>query len=197
MTPSSRLSRHRRFVRCIRRLRQLSHRRWLVPATGLATATDSFLPVMPVQSLLVVLALLHPTRWLRTGLWFALGGTLGGAAMALALSHLGAGYAGEIVGGGAENGFAAGVAGWIRMHGPWALAVLALGPWPLRSAVIVCALGGASWQTIAIALATGRSISFPALAWLVGRRPAWLGRVRWFDRLRRTLDTASNRITPA
>ena len=159
-----------------------SARPWLVPLTATSTAADAILPVLPTQTLLVTLALLHPQRWLRTGLWFAWGSVLVGDLMALAVGQLGTEVVARAL---AAVGVEAathpdaetGVLAWVREYGPWALAVLALGPWPVRSAVALCALSGVSWLAIAGALAAGRVMAFPGLAWLVTRRPAWLIRV--------------------
>lgn len=160
-------------------VRRHSGRRWSVPCAAGITTLDAVLPLVPTQSLLIALACLHPRRWLRTGLWFALGGVLGGIVLAgavgvLGVDHFAAARAGD---GAGSDGWHAVATTWIRAWGPWALALLALLPLPVRTAIIVCAVGGVPLPAIALALAAGRVVAFPGLAWLVTRRPAWLARL--------------------
>ncbi len=171
-------------------LRRHVQRPWFAPVAGIASGLDAIAPVMPTQTLLIGTAVLHPRRWWSHGLWFALGATLGGTALSAALATWGP-----------EAWAAAGLAtpaalagprlqAAVQQYGAWALFVLALVPLPARTATAACALLGVPWPQVAAALAGGRLVAFPLLAWLASRRPAWLARLPGLARWRRRLTDA-------
>ena len=158
--------------RMMRGARRYSARPWFTPLAGLATALDSFAPLMPTQTLLVTLGALHPRRWLATGLWFALGGAAGAASMALVVETWIPEAVERFMAGRESGSWWHTVRERVEAHGAWALFLLTLGPWPMRTGVVLCALAGVAWFEIALALGAGRSVAFPALAWAAGRSPA-------------------------
>ncbi|HEX2101506.1 MAG TPA: hypothetical protein VHF69_12620, partial [Candidatus Synoicihabitans sp.] len=159
---------------------RLSQRRVSAPAAGLLTGFDSFVPVIPSVSLLLALSLLQPQRWRIFAAWFALGAAWGGVAVALLLRVSGApeAYA-EWIAPAELSVFA----DWLREFGAIALFGLALLPFPMRSAVIVCALSEIPVLHIAVGLLSGRLIGYSAAAWLVTRVPQWIARRRGVARI--------------
>lgn len=162
--------------------RRAEHRDFL-PLSGAITAFDAFLPVVPATSMLVAVVLLRPSQWRRAAIWFALGGTVGaltlGALIALAGRPMLDQLLGETVGSGR----------WLRMEalvessGALVLFVAALGPWPVRTMVAVCALAGIPLLQIGVVVLVARLAGFMVLAWLTARAPAWLARFRPFRRM--------------
>lgn len=164
-------------------LHRRAAQRGFLPLSGLFTALDAFLPVVPATSMLVASVLLRPRHWRRAAVWFALGGAAGALAFGALISLAGRPTLEQLL------GSVAGSERWLRMeglvqaHGVLILFVLALGPWPVRTVVAVCALGGIALLQIGLVVLTARLIGFTALAWLTVRAPVWLSRFAWFRRL--------------
>lgn len=156
---------------------------WLSAAA--VSAGDFFAPILPTQSLLVAATLLRPTRWRRTATAFVVGGALGGTALAFALQRLGLPLLDAIASDGWQS-----IRSFLRTHGALGLFLLTALPWPMRSGVVACALGGVPLLHIAAALLAGRAIAFPTLAWLVSRSPHWLERFAAIRRLRAAVHSA-------
>jgi hypothetical protein len=162
------------------RLLRLSQRRGAAPAAGLLTGFDSFVPVIPSVSLLLALSVLQPQRWRIFAVWFALGATWGGVAVALLLRASGASEAyAEWIAPAELSVFVA----WLKEFGAVALFGLALLPFPMRSAVVVCALSETPVLHIGVGLLSGRLIGYSAAAWLVTRMPQFIARRRGVARL--------------
>ncbi|MDX2208855.1 MAG: hypothetical protein SFV20_00695 [Sphingopyxis sp.] len=114
-------------------------RSWLPPVVAAFPAADFFVPVMPNQLLLAGLSALSPRRWPIFALAFAAGTASGGMAIAYAVQFIGvtaAGFAGadEAVDAVSE------ITRYLRLHGLWYLAAIALLPWTPRLTVLACAM---------------------------------------------------------
>ena len=108
---------------------------------------------------------------------FALAGGLGAFAVALAVQGIGPAVLERFVGGTPQAGAAAEVLALAERYGLGALLLLALLPWPPRTAVLVCAVAGLSPVGIGLAVGVGRVLPCAALA-LGGTRASHLLR-RW------------------
>jgi membrane protein YqaA with SNARE-associated domain len=162
--------------------RRAAHRDFL-PLSGAVTALDAFLPVIPATSMLVATVWLRPKQWRQAALCFALGGAAGALALAALLTLAGRPVLEPLLGDVADTTSWLRLEGWVRAHGVPVLFALALGPWPVRTAVAVCALAGIPLVQIGAAVLVARLVGFTVLAWLTARTPDWLARFRPFRRL--------------
>ena len=178
-----------RSYRVVGFLRRAARRPAAIPAAGLASAADVFLPILPSQTLLIACTLLHPARWLSTALWFLLGGTL----LATALNQWG-----PLLLETAMPDLTAS-SGWHRIlklvhaHGARALLGLAALPFPVRIAIAVCALSGVPLWHIILALGGGRGFALSSLAWVSSRFPRLLQRLPDVRRLMKEVHAGSGR----
>lgn len=165
------------------RLHRCAEHRDFLPLSGAVTMFDAFLPVVPATSMLVAGVLLRPSQWRRAVLWFALGGMVGALAFGALITLAGRPMLAQLLGDSVGSG------GWLRIesqvqaHGVLVLFALALGPWPVRTAVAVCALAGIPLLQIGLAVLVARLAGFTVVAWLTARAPGWLTRFRPFRRL--------------
>ncbi len=172
-----------RAARLVLALERRADRPWFLPAVSVFPLTDYVLPFLPNQMLLLGLSVLLPRRWWQLALAFVAATGLGAFLTALAIQQFGQPLIDALFGGAPEAGAAGTVMAHIQRYGIMALVVLAMLPWPPRTAVLVCAVAGLSPAAIAIAVAAGRVV--PALAYtLVGAKaPGLLRRFRAVDRL--------------
>lgn len=164
--------------------------------SGLLTALDAFVPLVPATSMLVASVLMRPQRWRAAAGWFALGGAAGALALAALISLAGRPMLERLL------GDAIGSERWVwtehqvQAHGIAILFLLALGPWPVRTAVAVCALAGAPLLEIGAAVLLARLAGFAVLSWLTARAPDRMGRLRPFRRIVALNDAARKAAAP-
>ena len=140
---------------------------------------DYALPFLPNQMLLVALSFLQQARWLALALTFAVASALGAFAIAAIVQSVGGSFSNWLAG----NVDGAGqVIAFIERHGLIGLMVLALLPWPPRTAVMLCALSGLAPVQIMLAVGFGRLAPAAAIAFLAAQSPAWLRRIPGVDR---------------
>lgn len=132
-----------------------------------STATFSF----PFAIVLIPAVLIAPRRWLIIGLLCGLSSGLGGAVLVEIFQFMGR----EIVL--ARFPQLAGSEGWqfishwLKDYGLFALMIVAGSPLPQTPAVFLYALTGPSTLGVLIAIATGKTVKYVFLSWLVARYP--------------------------
>ena len=177
-----------RAARLVLALERRADRPWFLPAVSVFPLTDHVLPFLPNQMLLLGLSVLLPRRWWHLALAFVLATGLGAVLTALAIQELGRPlletlFGATLTDGMGQDGTGAAVLAAVERHGLIALAVLAMLPWPPRTAVIVCALAGLPPFAIGAAVAAGRVVPACAYTLIGARAPGFLRRWRAADRL--------------
>jgi hypothetical protein len=136
---------------------------WLPPVVAGFPAADFFVPVMPNQLLLIGLSALAPRRWPVFALAFAAGTASGGMAIAYAVQFVGVAAAG-LAGTDEAADAVAEITRYLRLHGLWYLAAIALLPWTPRLTVVACAMVGIHPLAILVTLFFARLVPSAALA---------------------------------
>jgi uncharacterized membrane protein YdjX (TVP38/TMEM64 family) len=134
-------------------------------------------PLLPTQLLLVALSFLHRAQWLSIALSFLVATSVGAFLTSALIQSIGGGLKDYLLSS-SEN--ARQVAEIIAIHGLWAVAILALLPWPPRSAVLICAFIGLNPVAIAVSILAGRIAPTVLLAWFAAHSPDRLRRIGWF-----------------
>ena len=185
-----------RTVRTIVALDSAAGRPWFLPAVSVFPLTDYVLPFLPNQLLLVVLSVFHPTRWRAFAATFVLATGIGALLTALIVQASAGPWLLEFVfRGGPEASTARDVLRAIERYGLFALAALALLPWPPRTGVLVCAIAGLSPLGIGLAVGLGRIVPACAYALIGAKSPHLLKRVRTIDRvLEQVMDARAHRL---
>lgn len=179
-----------RTVRTITALDRVADRRWFLPAVSAFPLTDYVLPFLPNQMLLVALSVLHPRRWLAFASTFTLAAGAGAALTAAAVQTVGPALLDALFGSGPEAGTAADVLAAVERHGLWALAGLAMLPWPPRTGVLVCALAGLPPVGIGAVVMLGRVVPATGYALAGAKLPHLLLRVRSVRSIMHQVDAA-------
>jgi len=180
VTPTTGFSRTARVVAALDRG---ADRPWSLPAVAVFPLSDYVFPFMPNQVLLVTLAVLRPRRWWAYALVFVLATGLGACLSALAIQAVGPWLLDAFVGDVDGQGTAADVLTFVERHGLWGLALLALLPWPPRTAVLICGMAGLPPLGIGLAVAAGRVVPAGGYALVGSRAPQVLRRIRVVDRV--------------
>jgi uncharacterized membrane protein YdjX (TVP38/TMEM64 family) len=134
-------------------------------------------PLLPTQLLLVALSFLHRARWLPIALSFLVATSVGAFLTSVLIQSVGGGLKDHLL---SSSESARQVADGIATHGVWAIAILALLPWPPRTAVLICAFAGLNPAAIAISILVGRTAPTLLLSWLAAHSPDMLRRNGWF-----------------
>jgi membrane protein YqaA with SNARE-associated domain len=167
-----------RLARAVAFIDRSAGRPWFYPAAGAFPFLDYFLPFLPNQALLIGLCAAGPQRWFRLAAVFVLASALGAALTAALVQAVGDGRAlAAMLGDDAADGWSR-VEGLIDAYGIAIIAVLALLPFPPRTAVLVSALAGLSPMLIALAVGIGRTVPAFAIAWASARAPGLIARLR-------------------
>lgn len=172
-----------RTVRTILALDRVAKRRWFFPAVSAFPLTDYFFPFLPNQMLLIALSVLHPGRWLAFAATFVLAAGAGAALTAAVIQAVGPGLISALSISAPEAGTASEVLGAVEIYGLWALAGLAVLPWPPRSGVLVCAIAGLPPAGIGTAVMLGRIVPATGYALVGAKLPHMLRRVRSIERV--------------
>jgi membrane protein YqaA with SNARE-associated domain len=179
-----------RTARLILALERRSDRPWFLPAVGASPLCDYVVPVLPNQMLLIGLSISLPHRWLALCLTFIGATALGAGLCAFAIQHWGQAALDQWLGGRPEAGAIAEVVAIIRHYGLPALSVIALLPWPPRTAVVACAIAGLPPLGIALAVMAGRVVPTFAMAGVGARAPTLLRRFKRIDAVLRQVEAA-------
>lgn len=166
-----------KFARALRALDRRSEQPDFLPLMSVFPLIGYLVPLLPTQILLVALSFLHRSRWLSIALSFLVATSLGAFLTSVLIQSIGGGFKDNLL---SNSESARRVADGIATYGIWAVAILALLPWPPRSAVLICAFAGLNPAAIAIAILAGRTPPTVLLAWFSARSPDALRRVGWF-----------------
>jgi len=169
--------RNDKLTRVLRALDHRSAQPSFLPLMSVFPLIGYLVPLLPTQLLLVALSFLHRSRWPSIALSFLVATSVGAFLTSVLIQSLGGGLKDHLL---SSSESARQVADGIAIHGVWAVAVLALLPWPPRSAVLICAFAGLNPAAIAISILAGRAAPTVLLAWLAARSPDALRRVGWF-----------------
>jgi hypothetical protein len=152
-------------------------RPWFYPAAGAFPFFDYFLPFLPNQALLIALCAAGPQRWFRLAAVFVVASALGAALTAAIIQAVADGDAlAAMLGDTAAEGWSH-MDGLVETHGVAILALLAVLPFPPRTAVLVSALAGLSPVLIALAVGLGRTVPAFLIAWASARAPTLIARI--------------------
>lgn len=170
-------------------LERHAHRPGFLPALSIFPLTDYVLPFLPNQLLLLVFAVLMPRRWWLLALTFIAATAVGAFLTAWAVQSWGPALLQALFGGPPEDTAYGQIALLVERYGLWALAALALLPWPPRAGVLVCSLVGLSPLAIAAAVALGRVVPVGAYTLAGAYAPHLLRRVPGAAKLLSDCDT--------
>lgn len=179
-----------RTARLILALERRADRHWFLPAVGVSPLCDYVLPVLPNQVLLIGLSISLPHRWFALGITFIAATSLGAGLCAVAIQHWGQTVLDQWLGGQPETGSVAAVLETIRHYGLPALSLIAMLPWPPRTAVVACAIAGLSPVAIALAVMGGRIVPTVAMAAIGAKAPALLRRFKRIDAVLQQVEAA-------
>lgn len=151
---------------------------WYLAAAVLCAFLDAYLPIVPNEVFLALGVMPRPKQWLGVALSFSLASALGAVSLAWAFSNLGIGFIDSVLPGLTQSPEWAQMSEWILEYGGWGLAFVALSPFPQHAAVILSALSGFPLVGIGIAVFLGRSLKYASVAWLAGRSPEILVKLK-------------------
>ncbi len=164
-------------LKFIARLERFSQRVWYTPAIALLAGLDLFILIVPTDALLISNAALRPKRWVWIALWVTAGSALGALVLGLAVQTFGTHFL-SVVGFNPESSSGwRSAAQWIRDYQGLALAVFALGPFPLQPAVVLATIAGVSPWSLFCWVYLGRVIKFLFFAWAATHAPGLLSRL--------------------
>lgn len=190
-----------RTARTVIALDRIADRPWFLPTISLFPMADYVLPFLPNQMLLIALSVLQPRRWWLFALVFVLATGTGAWLTAYALQMAaGPNLLETVIGGRPDDGALTKTLALVESYGVWALALLAMLPWPPRTGVIVCALAGLPPLTIGLAVAAGRIVPAFSYGVLGAFAPHLLRRIGAVDRVLREVERARSGLigaTPA
>lgn len=167
-----------KLARVLRALDRRSEHPSFLPLMSVFPLIGYLVPLLPTQLLLVALSFLHRSRWLFIALSFLMATSVGAFLTCVLIQFVGGGLKDDLL---SNSESARQVADGIVTYGVWAVAVLALLPWPPRSAVLICAFAGLNPVAIALSIFVGRIAPTFLLAWLAARAPDVLRHLGWFD----------------
>lgn len=167
-----------RLARVLRLIDSQAQKPSFLPLISVFPLVGYLVPLLPTQLLLVSLSLLHQARWLSIALSFLLATSIGALITSLLIQKVGGGFGETLV---SKNSSLRQISAFISAYGLWAIAILALLPWPPRSAVLVCAAVGLNPVAIALTVLVGRTAPTLLIAWLSAHAPNILRRVQRFD----------------
>lgn len=172
------LSKDGRFARVLRQIDSQAQRCRFLPLMSVFPLVGYLLPLLPTTLLLVSLAFLHQARWLSIALSFLLATSVGALLTSLLIQTVGGGFGETLV---SNNSSVRQITEFITAYGLWAIAILALLPWPPRSAVLICATVGLNPVAIALTVLVGRTVPTLTIAWISAHAPNVLRRVERFN----------------
>lgn len=171
-----------KYVIKIRLLRALVHverhtdRPWFIPLVALGAGADFFIIIIPTDMLLVSATLMRPRRWIWNGIWVAFGSAVGAALLGAAVLHWGEPVIRFVSEGALESEAWQSTRGFVDRHGFWAMAALALGPFPLHPAVIVASVAKVPVLEQFAAYFLGRGIKYLFFSWVASHAPSLITR---------------------
>lgn len=136
---------------------------------GLLIFLDLFVVFIPSETLLVKTVLLKPSRWFIAPLFLIFCSALGAVALAVCTHYWGEPFLNWLVGPAAlQSKTWLDTKNFIAQHGPWAMALISLGPFPQQPGVVLCGLAHMKYSTLFWAVFLGRApkyFLFSFVAW--------------------------------
>jgi membrane protein YqaA with SNARE-associated domain len=164
-------------LRTIARLERYATRIWYTPLVALLAAADLFILIVPTDALVISNAALRPKHWIWIAVWSTLGSALGSFALCLAIQGYGAEFL-HLIGFAPESSATwQSTAQWVREYQGPALAVFAVGPFPLQPAVVVGSVAGVPPLSVLLWVGLGRAIKFFFFSWAATHAPNLLNRI--------------------
>jgi membrane protein YqaA with SNARE-associated domain len=167
----------KRVTRWIVYLERFTDRVWYRPVMALLAGLDMVIIVVPVDGILVTTCMLQPKKWVRTFLWFAAGSALGAVFAAELIHYFGDAAIERIAGDNIGSETWRKLTVFIENHGPWALALVAVGPIPLQIGVVIAAAAKMPMMPYFAAILIGRLIKYGFLSWVATHAPGFLGKL--------------------
>lgn len=158
-------------------LQAFSGRRFYPALVGAVALADYFIPGSPSNTLLVASVLPNVRRWRVLGAAFAIGCAGGATLLAILLAGFGQPLA-EWVSNSEAGPLWQRIEALVSTYGLFALAGLAISPFPVRIAVAVLALAGFPPLLLGGMVLAGRVPVYLLIAWLAARAPDLLARTR-------------------
>lgn len=164
------------FSRLQRHIAGFADRPFYPSLVAMVGAADYFVPGAPTNAIFISSILPKTAQWLKLSIYFSVGCAFGAFLLGTLMGFYGDAFADWVV-----QSEAAGL--WQRIealisrYGLLVLSVLSLIAAPVRIAIAILALAGYMPLVLAAIVLAGRLVAYPALAWLVSRAPAMVGRI--------------------
>lgn len=164
-----------RFIRgSIRRLQRYGKRWWYIPLIAVLAFLDSFIVIVPTDSLLISAVMMRPKRWVYAFLVISLGSTLGACALASFVTTYGDSFVHELF----PSIYTSSMWTWtdqlMDKYGALAIFLVSLSPATQHPAVILGGLTGVPLFEIFVAIFLGRAIKYSFFAWIASHSPKLL-----------------------
>ncbi|AXQ99130.1 hypothetical protein [Pseudoalteromonas piscicida] len=144
---------------------------------------DFFVPALPTQTSVMLLAWLQPKKILTIALMFAIAAAVGSSILILLATILESFLQSAI-----PSQDSANFEKWqtfkhyINEYGLYALALMSLLPTPPRTMVVLSLLAGISGYLIVATVLFGKLLWFTAVVLIVSRAPNWLPKIPWIGK---------------
>lgn len=161
-----------KLIAFIKRLQGYSDRWWYLPLMGFLIFLDLFVVFIPSETILVKTVLLKPSRWFIAPLFLIFCSAVGAVALAACTHQWGEPFLNWLVGPAAlQSKTWLDTEKFIADHGPWAMALISLGPFPQQPGVVLCGLGHMKLSTLFWAVFLGRAPKYFLFSFLAWRLP--------------------------
>ena len=151
-----------------------------LPILGGMSIGDFFLPALPTQTSVMLLAWLQPKTGVKIILTFALAAALG-STLLIGFGHLIDGYVSSAIPnkGTQFHDTWQQLTLWIDGYGLWALFFMSMLPTPPRTLILLSLISGIFWPYIIVVVFIGKLIWFTLVVTLVIKAPNWLLSLPW------------------
>ncbi len=174
-------------------LERQSGRPWFLPGVGVFPLSDYVLPFLPNQIMLAGLSMTLPRRWVALAATFAIATALGAALVTALIQRFGMPLVEQVGGAMPDSSAIVPVLELIQKHGIPMLILLAMLPWPPRTAVLACAVAGLPPAQVGLAVLAGRILPTGLYAGLGAKAPDVLRRIGSIDRLMGEVEAGRHR----
>lgn len=149
-----------------------------LPLLGSLSVGDFFIPALPTQSSVILLAILQPARAIAIVLIFALAAAIG-ASILSGMAWLMDDFLTQAMPGpgSAAEAHWAQLQQWLSQYGLWALFAMSLSPTPPRTLIILSLLSGIAGSLVVLTVLAGKLIWYSLVVTLVIKAPHWLIKV--------------------
>lgn len=176
----------------LRRVESYVEKPWYPALLGFLAFIDYFIILIPTDGLLITSIMAAPRRWLSIGIAVSIGTTLGAAAFAITVHHLGNPFIDWLTPGIREHALWRASDGWVDKHGLWAMFGIAAMPIFQHPAIAIAALAQMPLTKMILAVFAGRSLKYFAFSWLSSHAPHYLFK---FKSVRKEVETVEPDLT--